>query len=89
MDPMAANLPHVKAEWIVQADCLIAFARCSHCGIAFGLAGDPDHLASGDAQHWCRVCQTLLRVQAVGDKPDLPPRWSQYQAECEAEALDG
>ena len=84
MDPMVANLPHVQAEWLVQADSLIAYARCPKCGADFGLAGEPELLASGDAKHWCRVCQTLLRVTATGTKPDVPPIQSQYLEEMRA-----
>lgn len=84
MDPMADQIPVVQGEWAVQADCLIAVARCHHCGVAFGLAGEIDHLRSGDAMHRCRVCQRISRVAAQGKPPEIEPRWSQYQAECAA-----
>lgn len=70
---LLANMPHVQAQWRVQGGKLIAFVEhCPCCGVDFGLAGEPDYLASGEAKHYCRGCQQLLRVTAVGSKPEVP-----------------
>ncbi len=72
-DPMAGNIPHVKAEWMVQGGLLLCTGKCSHCGADFGLTGEADYLASGDAKHWCRCCHRFMRVTATGSKPEVPP----------------
>ena len=90
MDPMADKLPVVEAAWMVQAESLIAHGHCPKCKMEFGLSGSPELLGSGDAKHWCRICQTLFRVAVSGKPPDVTPleMQSQYVAECVALARE-